>query len=128
MVSCAFISCVNTLPSFLLQLQHLPAAEGKAEAVYLQRTLTGGQKHQLAVLRSALRGAVSVTGAKCGADNSPELISKGQGQGAQSSVPVRAPGMGSLPRSPYLYPSCLLSVESRGSLFLNFYFIMLVFG
>lgn len=32
LASCAFISCVNTLPSFLPQLQHLPAAEGKGEA------------------------------------------------------------------------------------------------
>lgn len=60
LVSCTFISCVNTLPSFLPQLQHLPAAEGNREAAYLQRMLSGGQKHGLAVLRSAPREATGV--------------------------------------------------------------------
>lgn len=60
--SCAFISCVHTLPSFLPQLQHLLTEEGKGEAAYLQRILTEGWKKEqgLAVLRSAPGEATSV--------------------------------------------------------------------
>lgn len=66
LASCAFISCVNTLPSFLPQLQHLPGAEGKGEAAYLQRMLMGGQKeHKLVMLRSVPREATSVHRHQC---------------------------------------------------------------
>lgn len=104
------LSAVNTLPSFLPQLQHLPAAEGKGEAAYLHRMLTGTGSGRV---DTGLREATAVPSAALTTQEPAGPAEECSG-GAQHSCLQRHVGW--VPLHVHQVP-CVLSVEFGGLVF-----------